>query len=155
VVKLEELRRYQPVILADDSDRFHIDVMHGGEVGPWLQYWLPWSGDRDHAGTDWELVMILLDGDGIPVEAAYARHGTATRRAWHRVRKEGDRPLVFAGRDKHSSRYRPGWHRHGRYLERANGKARLDLPLEFGVPTAVSHRLSHRDPDAWLDRVGA
>lgn len=155
VVKLEELRRYCPVILADDGDRFRLDVVHGAEAGPWLQYWLPWSGDRDHEGTDWEVVMVRLGDDGVPVEAAYAQHRTARRRPWRRVRKEGDQPLVFAGRNKHSSRYRSGWYRHGRHLERANGKVRLDPRFELGVPSEVARRLAHSDPDAWLDRVGA
>jgi hypothetical protein len=149
-----DLLRYQPVLLADDGDSYLDGVtVHGVEAGPWLQYWIAWPGDRDHEGIDWEMAMVLR-GPGSPIEAAYARHRTATRRPWPKVPKEGDRPIVYAGRDKHASYFRRGWHRHGLHLERANGKAPLDLPLQLGVPEAVRRRLAHRDPDAWLAGLG-
>lgn len=166
MIKLEELRRHVPVILADDGDRFLEPVrVHAAESGRWLQYWIRWPGDRDHAGDDWEAVMVALPGgeipgDAEPVEVVYAQHRTAERRPWlsrwpwRQVQKEGDRPVVFAGRDKHSCRFRPGWHRNGVHLERANGRVRLDPPLELGVPVEVARRLSHRDPDEWLRELG-
>lgn len=155
VTDLEELRRHVPVILADDGDRFLEGVVvHAVEVEGWLQYWAGWPGDRDHAGVDWEVVMVRLGEDGEPIEVVYAQHRSAERRPWHKVPKEGLRPIVYAERDKHASRFRAGWHRHGWRLSRANGKRRLDPPLELGVPTSVSRRLSHRDPDAWLARLG-
>lgn len=150
----ELLRRHAPVILADDGDRFLAGVaVHACRAGRWLQYWIRWPGDRDHEGDDWELVMVrlgLLD----PVEAAYAAHRGAERRSWARVPTEGHRPVAYAERDKHASRFRRGWHRHGRHLSRANGKRRLDPPLTLGVPGAVERRRAHRDPDGWLASLG-
>lgn len=152
----ELLRRHAPVIFADDGDRFLDGVtVHGACAGAWLQYWIAWPGDRDHAGTDWEMVMVRLES-AEPVEAVYARHRTATRRPWAKVRRvEGEHPCVFAGRDKHASYFRRGWHRHGRHLERTNGRRRLDVPLELGpLPVAPRRRRAHRDPDGWLARLG-
>jgi hypothetical protein len=155
MVKLEELRRFRPVIYADSADRFLEPVtMHGGESGLWLQYWIAWPGDRDHSGIDWEVAMVRIGVDARPVELVAAQHRTARRRPWGRVELEGGRPVVYAGRDKHSTRFRRGWHLNGWHLERANGAIRLDLPLELGVPPAVAARLAHRDPDEWLRRLG-
>jgi hypothetical protein len=153
---VSDLLRFQPVILADSGDRYLEGVaVHGVEARRWCQYWIAWPGDPDHGGIDWEMGMVARDPLGEPVEAAYARHRTASRRPWPHVPTEGEHPIIYSGRDKHASYFRRGWHHHGLHLERANGKARLDLPLQLGVPVAVSHRLAHRDPDAWLARVGA
>lgn len=151
----ESLCRHAPAVFADSGDRF-LDgvVMHGARAGGWLQYWIAWPGDRDHAGTDWEMVMFRLES-GEPVEAVYARHRTASRRPWARVRLVDGRPAVFAGRDKHASYFRRGWHRHGLHLERANGRVRIDPPLVFGEPpVGVRRRRAYRDPDGWLRRLG-
>lgn len=152
----ELLRRYAPVLLADDGDRFLKGgvVMHAARVERWLQYWLAYPGDRDHAGVDWEMVMVRLGPADEPLEVVYAQHRTAQRRAWARVKREGDRPVVFVGRDKHSSRFRRGWHRNGWHAERANGRSRLDALLVFDVPVAVRSRPAHRAPEAWLARLG-
>lgn len=155
MTELEKLRRHAPVILADNDDRFLEGVIvRVVETGGWLQFWIAWPGDRDHAGVDWEVVMVRLGDGGEPIEVVYAQHRSAERRPWIKVPKEGLRPIVYAERDKHASRFRPGWHRHGWRLSRANGRRRLDPPLELGVPSEVSHRLSCRDPDAWLVHLG-
>lgn len=151
-----ELCRFAPVLLADDGDRFLTAetpvTVHGCHAGRWLQYWLAYPGDPDHAGIDWEMVMVVPG-----VEAVYARHRTATRRPWERVQLEDDHPVVWVGRDKHASyfsRGRFGWHRHGRHLERVNGRLRLATRFELDVPEEVAGRLSHREPDGWLWRLG-
>lgn len=148
------LVRFVPIVLADDGDRFELDAIHACIAGRWCSYWLAWSGDRDHSGADWELVMVRAGDDGVPVEAVYAYHRSAERRPWGKVPVEGERPVVFAERGKHASRFRDGWHRHGLHLSRANGKRRLDPPLMYGVPPEVESRLAHRDPDTWLRSLG-
>jgi hypothetical protein len=148
------LRRHAPVLLADSADRFLEGVeVHACASGRWLQYWVRWPGDRDHAGDDWELAMVRVDDLYQPVEAAYAAHRGAARRPWARVPREGCRPVVYAERDKHAARFRRGWHRHGWRVSRADGRVRLDAPVVLGVPAGVAGRLARRDPDAWLRGV--
>jgi hypothetical protein len=155
------LLRHRPVVLADDGDRFLEGVeLYGVEVGRWLQYWIGWPGDRDHAGTDWEMGMALrADASDEVLSVVLAQHRTARLRPWRDVARDPDDPdrfVIYAGRDKHASYFDRGvlgYHRHGRHLERTNGRVRLDLPLHLELPVAVADRLAHRDPDAWFAKV--
>lgn len=152
MIDSEDLALYQPVLLADDQDRFlrGAVVVHGCVTGDWMQYWIAYPADRDHAGTDWEMVMFSRpDPTAPPTHAVYARHRGAGWRPWERVRKRGDRPLVYVSRDKHASYFAAGWHRHGLHLERCNGRRELTGLLRIGVPPQVARRLAHTDPDVW------
>lgn len=148
----ELLHRYRPVLLGDSADRFNAEqVPVFAELREGFAfYWIGYSGDRDHAGTDWEMIALRLDSVGVPDVAVYAAHRGWHTRPWARVRKAGDHPIVFVSRDKHSSRFRPGWHRHGRHLERCNGKDRLDTSFTIGLPVALHDRRVHRDPVGWF-----
>jgi hypothetical protein len=151
--ELDPLHRYRPVLLGDSGDRFTADgvAMFAGVCGDWIEYWTGYSGDRDHAGTDWELALVHLpEGATVPLCAVYASHRGAAMRPWANVPKEGDRPIVYVSRDKHSSRFRRGWHRHGRHLERCNGRDRLDASFTIGIPVVLQTRLAFRDPDRWV-----
>lgn len=152
------LLRYQPILMADSGDRFLEGVtMFGGEHDTGkaqcvLQYWFGWPGDRDHAGIDWEHADLLLLHDK-PGAMVLAQHRGAQTVPWRSLTLEGDRPVLFAGRDKHSTRPHAGWYRHGWHLERANGRVRLDLPLSLDVPAAVKHRRAFQDPLGWAKEL--
>jgi hypothetical protein len=142
-----------PVLLADSGDQ-HLDgltTVHATRVGDWLEYWLAYPTDPDHQGTDYEMIMVLLTDDH-PVCAVYAQHKWCRARAWGSIAHASGHPVVYVGRDKHASYFTPGWHRHGRHLERANGRRPLDCPLVLDVPDAVRHRAQHRSPGAWAMR---
>jgi hypothetical protein len=151
----DRLLRYRPILMADSADRYLQGVeMFGAEcdIGDGqtiLQYWFAWPGDPDHAGIDWEHASVLLQ-DGSPGLVALAQHRSGQRMPWRHVELEDARPVLYAGRDKHSTRPRRGWYHHGWHLERANGRVRLDLPLRLDVPVAVEHRRAYRDPRGWL-----
>jgi hypothetical protein len=152
------LRRYQPILLATPGDRFldgvavYARIARAAAGRAWLQYWLAYPGDPDHAGIDWELALLLLPPDPTrpPVEVVLAKHRTAHRRPWNLVEREGDRPLVYVGLNKHASYFHAGWYFHGRHLERASGRQRLDVPLSLETPVAIQGRLAYRDPDRWV-----
>ena len=112
-----------------------------------LQYWLfypfnPYSTDvppnprfaQVHEG-DWELVTVILDGAGRPVTAGYSRHCSGTKRAWAKVPKRGQRPVVYVALGSHANYFAPGtWaHERGCWPELAisvfqqNGKALRDF----------------------------
>ena len=86
-----------------------------------LQYWLfyydnplllPVPGDgtvwQSHEG-DWELVNVILDADGRPLEAAYSQHCSGQRRAWGSVEKrEGTHPVAYVALGSHANYFQPG-----------------------------------------------
>jgi hypothetical protein len=85
-----------------------------------LQYWLfyplnPYSPEvppnplfaQVHEG-DWELVTVILDRAGRPLEAGYSRHCSGARRAWAKVPKRGQRPLVYVALGSHANYFRNG-----------------------------------------------
>ena len=98
-------------------------VRDGGYVC--LQYWFfyamndwrsTFSGINDHE-ADWEMITIYLAerGDGPPRPAwvafsSHDYHGDDLRRRWDdpELRREGDRPVVFAGAGSHSGTFIPG-----------------------------------------------
>jgi hypothetical protein len=93
----------------------------------WLQYWF-WYFYNDyhlafnvglHEG-DWEMIQLGLDGDE-PVVAVYAQHDQAERRSWDLVRKNGERPLVFAGRGSHASYFEPGLYQTAAWFDITDG----------------------------------
>lgn len=90
--------------------------------GVLLQYWFLypfndafWAFDHD---GDWEHVTVRLDASGRPAGAWLARHADAQPGpwyAWSDLRREGEHPVVLAGRGTHASYAAPddapGWER--------------------------------------------
>lgn len=89
-----------------------------------LSYWLfypynPWSvrtpaGDvvwRSHEG-DWEVVLVVLDRKGRPLEIGYSQHCLGERRAWRAAPRRGSRPLVRVALGSHANYPRRGRHVH-------------------------------------------
>lgn len=80
-----------------------------------LQYWFFYAFNDafwafDHEG-DWEHVSVRLDAAGRPVGAWYARHADAAPGQWfpwEALAREGDHPVVLAGRGTHASYALPG-----------------------------------------------
>lgn len=86
-----------------------------------LQYWLFYYDNplllpatpvgtfwQSHEG-DWELVNVVLDADGEPLEAAYSQHCSGQRRAWANVEKRDDtHPVAYVALGSHANYFAPG-----------------------------------------------
>jgi hypothetical protein len=85
-----------------------------------LQYWLFYYDNplilpatpvgpfwQSHEG-DWELVNVILDSDGQPLEAAYSQHCSGQRKAWSEVEKDGDHPVAYVALGSHANYFAPG-----------------------------------------------
>jgi hypothetical protein len=85
-----------------------------------LQYWLFYASNfwslqypptnlvwQAHEG-DWEVVTVVLDDEGRPVEAAYSQHCTGQRKPWAAVQKAGDHPIVYVANGSHANLFAPG-----------------------------------------------
>jgi hypothetical protein len=86
-----------------------------------LQYWLFYYHNplllpatpfgtfwQSHEG-DWEVVNVVLDADGEPLEAAYSQHCSGQRRAWTDVEKvEETHPVAYVGLGSHANFFEPG-----------------------------------------------
>jgi hypothetical protein len=84
----------------------------------WLQYWYfylyndaQFAGRVDMHEGDWEMVQFKLGADDAPVTAVYAQHAYGEARPYDAVERDGDRPVVYAGRGSHASYFEPGLHR--------------------------------------------
>lgn len=87
-----------------------------------LQYWLfyefnLWSLQypptslvwQAHEG-DWEVVTVVFDPKGEPVEVAYSQHCSGERRAWADVQKAGTHPVAYVALGSHANLFAPGTH---------------------------------------------
>ncbi len=84
-----------------------------------LEYWLFYYFDlysfanplgavwQDHEG-DWEAVAVVLDVKAKPLLVGTSRHCTGARREWARVRRRGDRPVVYVALGSHANYFGPG-----------------------------------------------
>lgn len=85
-----------------------------------LQYWLFYYDNplllpptpvgtfwQSHEG-DWEVVNVILDRTGAPLEAAYSQHCSGQRRAWSSVEKSGARPVAYVALGSHANFFAPG-----------------------------------------------
>ncbi len=110
----------------------------------WLQYWF-WFFYNDlraldiglglHEG-DWEGIQLRMAGDE-PDLAVYAQHAYGEAREWGRVKKQGQRPVVYVAQGSHASYFDDGmpithWQRTEHFIDRADGKVapKRDLALE-------------------------
>lgn len=96
---------------ADPSDwTTYVHAFPRADGGVMLQYWFfyPYNdgpGPFDHEG-DWEHATVRLDARGEPVGVYLARHednAPGRFRAWSRVRREGDHPIVLSARGTHAT----------------------------------------------------
>jgi len=139
-----------------------------GHDGLVLQYWFVYyfnDWNNDHEG-DWELVQLHFDARTAsealrtgPDEIAVSQHRTGEVAAWtdERVRREGDRPVVFVALGSHANYFRPGI-----YLGRGEdgrglgcddaSKSGRRTPLE--VSLLARRPVSASDPFAWLAFTG-
>ncbi|MEN9646480.1 MAG: hypothetical protein RL238_3149 [Actinomycetota bacterium] len=130
-----------------------------------LQYWVFWVYNdwNDRHEGDWEMLQIAFDADDAtaaldtdPVEVAVAQHEGSERRAWDRVEKVDDHPVVYPGTGSHATYYTPNrWFgksaASGFGCDDTRGPSASIEPtvvmLPDGTPTAG-------DPFAWLTFEG-
>jgi hypothetical protein len=62
---------------------------------------------QDHEG-DWEAVAVVLDAKAKPLLVGTSRHCTGARRDWAKVRRRGDRPVIYVARGSHANYFAPG-----------------------------------------------
>ena len=118
---------------------------------------------RPGARGDWELVTVILDRAGRPLTAGYSRHCSGARRAWAKVPKRGQRPVVYVALGSHANYFAPGTWR----TTSAAGRSWPSGPRELREDTCatsrvVARRCRHvsrawrrRRPRGWLPgRVG-
>jgi hypothetical protein len=88
-----------------------------------LQYWFFYYDDvfsyqyppsdfiwQAHEG-DWEVVNVVLSGDGRPLSAGYSQHCGGERRAWADVpRVDGTHPVVYVALGSHANYFSAGTH---------------------------------------------
>jgi hypothetical protein len=139
-----------------------------------LQYWLfyplnPYSTDvppnprfaQVHEG-DWELVTVILDASGRPLTAGYSRHCSGAKREWTKVRKRGQRPVVYVALGSHANYFAPGtwplerrcWPELAVSVFRQNGKALRDFA---GGGRSLAPRVARvtASAPAWMSFSGA
>jgi hypothetical protein len=94
--------------------RVATDPDHPGRLA--LQYWVFWVYNdwNDRHEGDWEMLQIAFDAptaeaalQTAPVEVAVAQHEGSERRAWDRVERSGDHPIVYPGTGSHATYYSP------------------------------------------------
>ena len=90
------------------------EVIHPGRVV--VQYWVFWVYNdwNDRHEGDWEMLQLAFDAADAaaalrtePVEVAVAQHEGSERRAWSRVTRDGDHPVLYPGTGSHATYYSP------------------------------------------------
>ena len=74
-----------------------------------IQYWLFYAFNQGTLNThegDWEMVQVVLNETGKPVEAMYSQHVSGQRAPWSEVQKSGDHPKVYVARGSHANYFR-------------------------------------------------
>lgn len=105
----------------------------GSDGRLWLAYWFFYFyndynliGPLIKAGLhegDWEMIQLRLDPtDEVPDLAVYAQHKHAGQRAWSRVERVGDQPVVYPARGSHASYFSADVHWTGDWFDFADGK---------------------------------
>jgi len=83
-------------------------VFPGGE-GTIVQYWFFYAFNigtlNTHEG-DWEMIQVVLDGAGEPVEAMYSQHLHGQRASWSQVDRSDTHPHVYVARGSHANYFR-------------------------------------------------
>jgi len=75
-----------------------------------IQYWFYYAFNNgpinNHEG-DWENIVILVNGAGVPEWAVYSQHQGGSRVAWNEVEKVAEtHPVVYPGRASHANYFR-------------------------------------------------
>ncbi len=106
-----------------------------------LQYWYLyayndfWAWNNHEA--DWEMCVIELAPDGSPRQMGVSNHLGGSRLPWERVRKEGDRPLLYVAKGSHAGFFR--YNKRGYHVLHIT--PRLNPPLGLGWALSVLARL--------------
>lgn len=80
---------------------------HNPLLLPATQFGVFW---QSHEG-DWEVVNVILDAAGEPVEAAYSQHCSGQRKPWADVEKRpagSTHPVAYVGLGSHANFFAPG-----------------------------------------------
>jgi hypothetical protein len=114
-----------------------------------LQYWLFYAFNdgplNEHEG-DWELVVILINPQGIPEWAAYSQHHGGSRVAWNDVERIGNNPVVYSSRGSHAHYFRPYEGRFGLQNDDVGGSGITIAPEQL--------ELRHLESQSWLSFGG-
>jgi hypothetical protein len=133
-----------------------------------LQYWFyfyfnDWNNNHE---SDWEMIQLVFDAASAeealsepPVRVAYAQHGGGETSSWDdsKVRKSGDRPVVYSARGAQGSYYSAstffgkGEHGTGFGCDNASGPSRIVETEARLIPNEVT---SASDPFAWTTYQG-
>lgn len=74
-----------------------------------VQYWMFYAFNQGTLNThegDWEMIQVVLNVTGKPVEAMYSQHVGGQRASWNQVQKSGDHPKVYVARGSHANYFR-------------------------------------------------
>ncbi len=74
-----------------------------------IQYWIFYAFNRGTLNThegDWEMVQIILDENGKPVEAMYSQHISGQKAKWEQVERSGEHIKVYVARGSHANYFR-------------------------------------------------
>jgi hypothetical protein len=78
---------------------------HNPLLLPATQFGVFW---QSHEG-DWEVVNVVLDSAGDPIEAVYSQHGTGELRAWSQVEvRDETHPVAYVALGSHANFFEPG-----------------------------------------------
>ncbi len=128
-----------------------------------LQYWL-WYPFNDFSPTipaggiwqvhegDWEVVSVILDRTGRPLVAGYSQHSAGMRRAWAKVPKQGQRPVVYVALGSHANFFGPG---EQPLAPPATEQAAINVMKAYGVAVPADHTGRGRTVRPKLVRVTA
>ena len=115
------------------ANRVYGHFATGSDGRVWLAYWFFYFyndynliGPLIKAGLhegDWEMIQLRLDPAAeVPDLAAYAQHTHAEQRAWDKVERVGDQPVVYPARGSHASYFTADTHWTGDWFDFADGK---------------------------------
>jgi len=155
-------RFYYETVLRPEVSRLPIvtygrivnDVSTGNMI---LQYWLFYYYNdwfNKHEG-DWELVQVMLDPQGEPLEVVFSQHHGGTRRLWQDTQvEEGTHPVAYVALGSHAN-YFWGDELYPNGKDVGNSRVEImDRTGSFGrvipeVITMPDARQLISDPDSW------
>jgi hypothetical protein len=89
-----------------------------------------------HEG-DWEVVNVVLGGDGEPRSVGYSQHCLGERRIWSKTpRWHGHHPIVYVARGSHANYFAPGLHA---FDARCVPAAALTILQQLALPLPVDY----------------
>ena len=112
-------QRFKELALSSDPTVYAHVFRQDGRDELVLQYWLyfyfnDWNNNHE---SDWEFIQIVFEAASAeealtagPSTVIYSQHGGGERADWDdgKVRKDGDRPVVYVAGGSHAIQYEPG-----------------------------------------------